>query len=294
MGDAGDAPPAEAPPETPAVAASAEPSGDANKPSAVPVFTLEYPPLWVRGARLQGPNPRLLAQLTAATVALMTFAYLYVGVSWNPGARLRTLRVAVLSCDAGVPPALAPALPPAVAAAPPMGAALLASSVLDPSSAAGRTLGWEAFACAAAGGSACGATAAPACRAELQRAVERGLVWSALYISPSFTSDVLSGAPALAAAMGRNATTATIEHMYASGRSPSTYTFINAVVGATAAGLAQALGRSVLGSGALSAAFGKSFFLSPLQLVSTNLHPVVHYGQNFASYVFCVLLWCVL
>ena len=118
MGDAADAPA-----EAPAADAAAK-EGDAAASSAVPVFTLEYPQLLVSykvgRAAWHGLNPRLLVQLTGASVAVMVFAYLYVGVSWNPGARLKTLQVAVLSCDAGVPSALAAALP-ALAAAPPMG-----------------------------------------------------------------------------------------------------------------------------------------------------------------------------
>ena len=288
MGDEAAAPPAEAPPAADAAAKD----GDAAPSSNVSVFTLQYPQLLVAYGRTgwRGPNPRLLVQLTGASTVLMVFAYLYIGVSWNPGARLKTLQVAVLSCDAGLPSALAPALP-ALAAAPPMGTALLAGSVLDPTSAVGSTLGWSAFACSAAGGSACGSTTAAACRAELQRAVDRGLVWSALYVPATFTADVLSGAPALASAMGRNASTAVIEHIYGAGRSPSTYTYIKSVVGATVAGLATALGRSVLGNAGLSAAMSKAYFLAPLALLDTNIHPVVHYGQNFASYVFCVLLW---
>ena len=300
MGAAEDAPPSEAPPTehtqqedaaTTAADGAAGGSAAGSSPRDVPVFTLEYPRLWVRGSLVSGPNPLLLAQLFGAVIALFTFAFLYVGVSWNPGARLHTLTVAVLSCDAGVPAALAPALPSALVAAPPLGTALLAASVLDATTAAGRALGWRPFACGAAAGAACGATAAPACRAELVRAVERGDVWSALFVPPSFTADVLSGAPALAAAMGRDATTPTLEHIYGAGRSPSTYTFIKAVVSATASGLATALGRSVLANAALSSAMGKTWFLAPLTLTDTNLHPVVHYGQNFASYVFCVLLW---
>lgn len=119
------------------------------------------------------------------------------------------------------------------------------------------------------------------------------MFWSALFVPASFTADVLSGAPALAAAMGRNASTPVIEHVYGSGRSPGTYSYIRAVVTATVAGLATALGQNMLGNAQLSAAMGKAWFLAPLALKDTNLHPVIHYGQNFASYVFCVLLWCV-
>ena len=115
MSDAAASPPAEAPP-------AAAKGGEATPSSAVPVFTLEYPQLLVAYGRTawHGPNPKLLVQLTGATVLLMTFTFLYAGVSWNPSARLKTLQVAVLSCDAGVPSALAAALP-ALAAAPPMG-----------------------------------------------------------------------------------------------------------------------------------------------------------------------------
>jgi hypothetical protein len=228
-------------------------------------------------------------QLLGACVNLFAFAWLYIGASWDPHLRLRTLAVGVLSCDAGVPPALAPALPAAFVAAPPLGAALLASSLFDPSSRAAGLLGWRVFQCGAAGGGACGATPAlaDACRAELVRAVERGEVWSALYVPRAFTAAVLSHAPAF----GMNATQATLEHIYGTGRSTSTYTFIKAVVVSVSAGMSAALGGSVLGNAALGAAMSKSFFLSPFTLIATDLHPVTFFGQHFATYVLCVLLW---
>ena len=81
MGDAAalDSPPAEESPRgTPT--AEADDDGPTSVPTSVPTFTLEYPPLWVRGQRVHGPNPRLVAQLLGAVVALMTFAYMYIGV----------------------------------------------------------------------------------------------------------------------------------------------------------------------------------------------------------------------
>jgi hypothetical protein len=263
--------------------------GDKSTDSAAVVaalaFALVYPPFRVG----RSVNPKLLVQLLGACVILFTFAWLYIGAAWDPHLRLRSLSVAVLSCDAGVPPALAPALPPAFVAAPPLGAALLASSLFDPTSRAASLLGWRTFQCGAAAGGACGVTAATAdaCRAELVRAVERGDVWSALYVPRGFTAAVLSHAPAF----GMNATGATMEHIYGSGRSTSTYTFIKALVVATSAGMSSALGASVLANAALGAAMSKSFFLAPFTLVATDLHPVIFFGQHFATYVLCVLLW---
>jgi hypothetical protein len=282
----------EAPAEPPPAAGAVEPPqagqeepapvSDAPESQHGPLYALEYPPLVIG----RTPNPKLIAQLLGACVILFVFAWLYIGAAWDPHRRLHRLHVAVLSCDAGVPAALAAAAP-AMAATPALGTATVARALYAPASPAAGLLGWQPFACAAAAGAPSCAAVADACRAELVRAVERGDAWSALFVPAGFTAAVLSNIPAL----GLNATTASMEHLYSTGRSLSTYTFIRSAVAATAAGMQAALAQSALASPTLGAALGRAFYIAPFALVSTDLHPVTHLGQHFASYVLCVLLW---
>lgn len=282
---------ATAPPAETADSADGAPAAEAttelpeSKPAADlgPAFALVYPPFWVG----RGPHPKLLVQLLGACVMLFIFCFLYVGAAWNPQPHLHSLEVAVLSCDAGVPLSLQPLLPPALSAAPPLGAQLVAGTLFDAASPAAGLLGWRGFTCGAAAGGACGAASADACRAELVRAVERGEAWSALFVPAGFTAAVLSNAPALRL----NASTARVEHIYGSGRSLSTYTYVRSYVSAAVGGISGALARAALSDATLSATLSKSFFVTPLALVATDLHPVVHFGQHFATYVLCVLLW---
>ena len=61
----------------------------------------------------------------------------------------------------------------------------------------------------------------------------------------------------------------------------------------TGAGTVMGVGlaSSVLASPQLAAAMRPSFLVQPLTLAATDLHPVSHLGQEFAAYVFCIILW---
>lgn len=240
------------------------------------VYTLEYAP-FTKGWFV---NPMLLFQLIGASVALFIFAWLYIGAAWDPASRLATLEVAVLSCDSGVPAPLINVLPHYISTYP-LGLVVLESSVLNSSSAIGSILGWKLFYCD------CVSSTPRICRENLILSVNQGEVWSALYIPEDFTTSILSNAPSL----GLTKHQATIEHIYGAGRSSSTYNFIKSVVSATVNGISMSLGQKMLQTPSLAAAVNPSFYLSPVKLIDTNLHPVVHFEQHFSSYVICVLLW---
>jgi hypothetical protein len=160
-------------------------------------------------------NAALLWQLLGVCIMLFAYCWLYVGVSWSPLPRLPALKVALLSCDAGVPAPLAPALPPALSTGPPIGQQLLNGSLFSPASPVAGLLGFYWHACAAARGASSCASVAAACRNELLELINDGKAWSALYIPPDFTAAVLSNAPAF----HMNATQPTVEHIFSSGAS---------------------------------------------------------------------------
>ena len=163
----------------------------------------------------RGVSKTLLWQLLGVCIMLFAYCWLYVGVSWSPLPRLPALKVALLSCDAGVPAALAPALPPALSAGPPIGQQLLAGSLFGTASPVAGLLGFYWYTCSAAAGATSCATVAAACRSELVGVVNDGKAWSALYIPPGFTAAVLSNAPAF----HMNATQPTVENIFSSGAS---------------------------------------------------------------------------
>lgn len=243
------------------------------------LYELQYPLFWDDRSR---PNKILIMQLTAACFVCVILGFLYIGATWNPSARLKNLSVAVLSCDAGVPSSLLQVLP----STPAIGSQIISDSVLNPESAAGALLGWFEFDCVAAAGGSCRAEHAQACRNEMILSVNRGEIWSALFVPADFTSSVLSSAPSF----GLQSSQAYIEHIYGSGRSSSTYSFINSVVDPTVSGISVSLGKYILTS-SLSSAIEPSFYLQPVVLIKTNLHPILRYGEHFASYLFVVLSW---
>lgn len=225
---------------------------------------------------------------------------------WIPQQRFNNLSCGVVSCDAGGPPQ---------APLPPFGASLVATLFKA------GTLGFKPFSCDCASGG---------CRAALVTAVDRGELWSAIYGAPplpfvrrcsssshstwiiihthigfsdayfcisvppvneNFTADVLSHAPSLG--LGNATTQAQVEHIFAQGRSYTTLSFMRTVVNLTVAPISAGFGQQLIDASAAGAgpAFSPSFFLSPFTLRETNLAPVRVFGEHFASYLLCLLLW---
>lgn len=215
-------------------------------------------------------SPKLWIELVGATAVLFIFGALYLAPVWLPQERLHNLIVSVGSCDAGAGGAN-------------LGAQVVAQ--LLPPSPASSVLGWRAVPCSCANGSS-----PTACRDGLVRSVMRGDVWAALYVGPSFTSDVLSNAPALGAP-GPPAQPA-VEHLFAQGRSYTTLSFLRVATNQTFAALSNGFGRSLLAAAAAGGpTYAPSYFLTPILLVETNLAPVLVFGEHFASYLLCLLLW---
>ena len=186
-----------------------EPTKGEKAPTSVP-SSFVFPAFYgTRGT----VSPALLWQLLGVCVMMFAYCWLYVGVAWSPLPRLAKLKVALLSCDAGVPTQLAPLLPPALSAAPPLGQQLLTGALFGAASPVAGVLGYYWYSCAAAAGAPSCASAASACRSELVGVVNDGKAWSALYIPPGFTASVLSNAPAF----GMNASRPAVEHIYSSG-----------------------------------------------------------------------------
>jgi len=256
---------------------AAAPAGEDISAHAGLAAQLRYPRL---------PRRKAVEDSNFSVVLMFAFLWLYVGAVWSPDARLAALNVAVLSCDAGVPAPLRSSVPPLLAGGA-VGSGLLARSVLNVSSPAAHLLGWQPFTCKAQAGAPSCAAVASACRAELVRAVERGDVWSALYVPPEFTASLASNIPLLRL----NASAPRMEHILGTGRSYSTYTYVKALVGGTVAALSTSLGTTLLADPTLSALLRPAYFLAPVGLTETDLHPVSNFGQAYCCELMCVVLW---
>ncbi|KXZ44485.1 hypothetical protein GPECTOR_67g325 [Gonium pectorale] len=211
--------------------------------------------------------------------------------------RLGNLHVTVLDCDV-VPPAsalnasFAPLLP--VLASTPIASRLLSGSVWNASSplGGGRLLRYQAASCQGGGGGAgagCGPLEAE-CVAALAEEVRQGGPWAVIYFPANFTASYLSWFAGSGISPPEQRPTGV--YYYARGRDYSTYSYVNAIV---LNSLVPAVSRSLtLGLAANSAAMkllSPVFLATGVALREVDLAPVRNFGQHFATYIFCVLLW---
>ncbi|KAG2487264.1 hypothetical protein HYH03_014105 [Edaphochlamys debaryana] len=242
---------------------------------------------------------------TALFALLMIWCYgwLYLGAFWNPLTRLEDLHVSVLNCDV-LPPtsslnaSFAPYMP--VLAPRPLATSLLAGSIyntnspLGPGGGSGRSLTWDTASCpGVTGPRPCGTPEEEAaCMQSLSNDVRQGGPWALLYFPSTFTTSYLSWytysgiAPQLQSLWA--------QYVIARGRCYSTYNYVSAVTTQSLVpGLSRSLTQALASNPAAVAATGLNlkFLATGITPVETDLAPVKNFGQHFASYIFCVLLW---
>ncbi|KAG2487263.1 hypothetical protein HYH03_014104 [Edaphochlamys debaryana] len=238
-----------------------------------------------------------------AQLVIWCFAWLYLGAFWNPLTRLEDLHVSVLNCDV-LPPtsslnaSFAPYMP--VLAPRPLATSLLAGSIynttspLGPGGGSGRSLTWDIASCpGVTGPRPCGTPEEEAaCMQSLSNDVRQGGPWALLYFPSTFTTSYLSWytysgiAPQLQSLWA--------QYVIARGRCYSTYNYVTAVTTQSLVpGLSRSLTLSLASNPAALAATGLNlkFLATGITPVETDLAPVKNFGQHFASYIFCVLLW---
>lgn len=240
--------------------------------------------------------------LVTALVAILViwcFCWLYVGAFWNPQTRLRNLHLLLLDCDT-VPPAaslnasfapLLQALAPA-----PVATTLLGASVYNPSNLLSSVLHWDTVTCpgvdaTATGGRPCGTPEQEAqCVQHYADDVLDCGPWGLLYFPSNITSGYLSWFPGSGISPPTQQPAAGF--YYARGRDYSTHNYLfNVVLTALLPGISRAFVSQLAASAQVMQIINPGFLATGISVNQFDLAPVNNFGQNFASYVFCILLW---
>ncbi|GIL86444.1 hypothetical protein Vretimale_11641 [Volvox reticuliferus] len=245
-------------------------------------------------------SPAFFLTCFGAILVIWVFCWLYVGAFWNPTTRLGNLHVAVLNCDmvpggstlnaSFIASSNLSKLVPA-----PLATSLLSASIWNKSSSLSRLLRWENGSCTGAGdsGRVCGTPQQEAdCLASYSDDVLQGGAWALLYFPSNFTASYLSfflGSGALGGAQNQRPVA---HYVYARGRDYSTYTYVGMIIlNNLMPGLSQKLTWGLANNPGVLQIMSPTFLASGISVSEVNLAPVKNFGQHFASYIFCVLLW---
>ncbi|KAL2920251.1 hypothetical protein HK105_200320 [Polyrhizophydium stewartii] len=213
---------------------------------------------------------------TSLVVALYFMAYL--GVVWDPQAHLTGLSVGFVNADAGFnfsayPPTFAQAVLQQTGGKT-MGQ-IVEGSLLGPSSTAAGLFSWQNL------------TGVP--HDDLVNRVNNNELWNVVYIPANFSDSFL-----LNFNFGKPQTTVTymnVENIYDQARQMTVASMANAVLAAVFKSLSDGFARKMLGSVNTNPAGNVTLSQPNIQLVANNLHPVLNFGRNMATYIICVVLW---
>ncbi|EFJ40513.1 hypothetical protein VOLCADRAFT_99691 [Volvox carteri f. nagariensis] len=214
--------------------------------------------------------------------------------------RLSNLHVTVLNCDV-VPPAtslnatFAPLLPQLAPV--PLATGLLAAAIWNSSNPLYDKLRWENGTCpgtsstAVPGVGLCGTLEQEAaCLASLSNKVLQGGPWAVLYFPSTFTSSYLSWFAGSGIAPQNQRPVS--QYVYARGRDYSTCSYLSAIIANTLVpGLSSSLTWGLANNPGVMRGLSPGFLATGISLQQVDLAPVNNFGQHFATYIFCVLLW---
>ncbi|KAF9155322.1 hypothetical protein DFQ26_009779 [Actinomortierella ambigua] len=130
-------------------------------------------------------------------------------------------------------------------------------------------------------------------RESLIQEVDLGHYWGLLYIPANFSTALLMNAPTRQGPANIS-TPVTIEYVFDQGRNYATQGIIEKVMLTTVNGLIQGFLQRLLSSPSsptLMATMTPSFWVKPIHFSETILHPVLQYGESFASYMVFVVAY---
>lgn len=239
----------------------------------------------------------MFVTLLVAVLIVWAFAWLYLATAWNPQARLKHVKVSILSCDVGVPASVQQQLPAALRPlaaqlnAQPLGVALLSRSAWNVSSPAHRVFNWRNFTCPGhtTPTSNCTPEVEAACLKALQQQLLDGEVYAAVHFPSNLSTSYIT------TAFGTN-TSAQLKpllfhYIKATGRQMSSFNLIDAGIRSIHRSMSDAFTGLVASTPQLANATNPFFYIAGLTLRTTDLAPVLFFGQNLATYLLQMMVW---
>ncbi|KAF9106616.1 hypothetical protein BGX27_009094 [Mortierella sp. AM989] len=225
----------------------------------------------------------LLGITTAITII---YIWLYLGSLWNPFSRVKSFSVVIYNGDAGfdytqTPQQLTPVFQ-AITGNSSLGS-LVEKQIMDPQGVLNHVVTWidksqETWD-----------------RDSLLKLVDSGDVWGVVYIPTNFSSNFLSYAPTNAGpATAATVKPAAFEYIFDQGRSYGTHSILEKAVSRSMEALCKGFERNLLASPAnqtLLQNMHPSLWIQAISMTETVMHPVLVYGQNFATYVSFIVLY---
>ncbi|RKP08392.1 hypothetical protein THASP1DRAFT_29797 [Thamnocephalis sphaerospora] len=229
-------------------------------------------------------NSRLIAIFVVCALLAYAYTWLYIAALWNPPSHFDNVEVALLNADrgfdfSGVPDELRAMVNQATGGRP-LGQSIAEKIIQVPKA----NFGWKH-------------QPDDMTRSELEHKVDHGTYATAILIPDTFSQDFLSAFRASAAANRTGDAAAAnqssrrqmyIEYMHDQGRNYGGDSVITEVMRQLVAGISSSFAGQFLSSPHATqflTAMDSEFWITPIQLTNTVLHPVHRYGQNFATYI---------
>ncbi|KAG0228548.1 hypothetical protein B0O80DRAFT_5103 [Mortierella sp. GBAus27b] len=219
--------------------------------------------------------------LTATTVVMIIYIWLYLGALWDPFSRVKNVEILFYNADQGfdysqTPPQVAQ-LYQTITRNSSLGN-MMQGQIMDPSNPMSTIFSWQ------------DKTQEPGWdRESLINYVEKGNAWGLLYIPANFSNNWLSYAPSAAGpATAATLKVVDVEYVYDQGRNYATHSIVGRYMSKAMESFSRGFEKSLLSSPAnqtLVQVLHPYFWIQPIHTTETVMHPVLMYGQNFASYV---------
>ncbi|KAG0259230.1 hypothetical protein DFQ27_004181 [Actinomortierella ambigua] len=223
--------------------------------------------------------------LVISSLVVAAYIWLYMGSLWSPLSRVKNVPILLCNQDTGFNFSSSPGqvrrLFQNITGGAPVGT-ILQKQIMDPEGLVHKAFEWHDV------------SAQPGwTRESLIQEVDLGHYWGLLYIPANFSTALLMNAPTRQGPANIS-TPVTIEYVFDQGRNYATQGIIEKVMLTTVNGLIQGFLQrllSSLSSPTLMATMTPSFWVKPIHFSETILHPVLQYGESFASYMVFVVAY---
>ncbi|KAF9971771.1 hypothetical protein BGZ73_005178 [Actinomortierella ambigua] len=221
--------------------------------------------------------------LLISSLVVIAYIWLYMGSLWSPLSRVKNVPILLCNQDTGFDfsnsPGRVQRLFRGITGGSSLGT-IFQNQIMNSTGPIHRVFQWHDV------------SAQPGwTRESLIQEVDRGHYWGLLYIPANFSTALLMNAPTNAGPANVS-TPVTIEYIFDQGRNYATQAIIEKVMSTTVNGLIQGFLQQLLdspSSASLLATMTHSFWVKPIHFVETVLHPVLQYGENFASYMIFIV-----